>query len=95
MIHHCEGLAFGGKAGDDRLAVHPRFDDLQRNLPLHRPFLLGEENQPHSTLADFFDQFVVADAPVNRSAAGEGTIGEKLPAFIQRGQKRFHFCAQG
>jgi hypothetical protein len=52
VVHHCEGLALGFKAGDHLAGVHAGLDDLQRYLPAHRVRLLGHEDNAHAPFAD-------------------------------------------
>ena len=54
-------LPFGFEARDDFLGIHPGFNDLERNLPLHRLSLLGDIDDAHAALTDFFSDVVGAN----------------------------------
>ena len=61
VVHQREGLPLGLEAGDDVARVHPRLDDLERDLAAHGLLLLGDEHQAHAPLADLLHQLVGAD----------------------------------
>ncbi len=55
-----QGLPLRLEAGEHRLGVHPRLDDLHRHRPLDRLGLLGHEDAAHAAGADLLDQLVLA-----------------------------------
>lgn len=75
MIHERERLPLGFEPRDDVLAVHPRLDDLNRDLPPYGVVLLGKINRPHAAFADLLDKAVIAngraDACVGRKDAAD------------------------
>ena len=62
VVHQGQGLALGLEAGDDLLGIHARLDDLQRDLAMDGPLLLGEEDDAHAALAEPADDRVGPDA---------------------------------
>ena len=58
VVHQREGLPFGLEAGDHLSRVHPGLDDLEGDLALHRPFLLGQEDDAEAAFTDLLHQFV-------------------------------------
>ena len=61
MIHQRQRLALGLKPGDDLASVHPRLDNLEGDLAMHRLFLLRHEHPAKAPFADFLQQLVAAN----------------------------------
>ena len=89
MVHERQGLPLDLEPGDDLGGVHPRLDDLQRHLAVHRVRLLGPVDHTHAALAQPFDQPVGADrgtqgsmgaASLHRPVGGEAGFSRKPPA---------------
>ena len=76
MIHHGQCLALGFEAGNDRLRVHPQFDDLEGDPPAHRFLLLGHIDHAHAAFADLLEELV---------AANDGTRAFVRPGVQQDG----------
>src|SRR5215831_6302977 len=80
MVHHGERLAFGLEAGDDLLRVHPRLDDLHRDLAANGFQLVRDPDFTHAAFADRLDESIWADAValwrVRRPEARVGRNGE-------------------
>ena len=61
MRHHRQRLPLRFEAGDDFLRVHPRLDDLQRDLAADGFLLLGDVDDSHPSFAQLLADFVGAD----------------------------------
>ena len=102
VVHHGQRLPLGLEAGDHLPTVHARLDDLERDLALDRPGLLGHEDDTHSPFADLLQQLVGADhgawAFVNRILDRVDDIGgrgiEKAPGLLVSLQEHPHPPAQ-
>ena len=70
MIHHGQGLPLGLETGDHLAAVHARLDQLEGDLALHGPGLLGHEDGAHAAFADLLEQLVGADHRAGTLAQG-------------------------
>ena len=66
MIHHRQGLTLGFETGDDLAAVHARLDDLESDLAVYGPGLLGHPHDAHAPFTDLLQQFVRADLCAGR-----------------------------
>ena len=62
MVHHRQGLPLGLEPGDDLAGVHAQLDDLQGDPPADGLLLLGQVDNPHSALAEDFENPEGADA---------------------------------
>ena len=98
VLHQGQGLALGLEAGDDLLGVHPRLDDLQRDLAVDRSLLLGEEDDAHAALAELADDRVGADARAGplgdragRSEVLAGGLGAEPLGSLATGEVRIPF----
>jgi hypothetical protein len=61
MVHHGERLPLLAETGDDLLGVHPEFDDLQGNPPLHGVRLFRHPDDTETALADLLQKLVRPD----------------------------------
>ena len=61
MVQEGQGLAFGLDAGDDRLGIHARLDDLQGDLAFDGVFLLGQVDDAHTPFAEHANELVATD----------------------------------
>ena len=66
MIHEGQRLPLGVETGEDLPGIHAGLDDFQSDFPAKRLFLLGHINDPHSSLAENFLEFVRADHCADR-----------------------------
>jgi hypothetical protein len=76
MVHQGQRLALGLEAGDDLLRIHPRLDDLERDLAADGLGLLGHVDDAHAAFADLFEQLVGADD-------GTGPLGDRRQAHFR------------
>jgi hypothetical protein len=60
MVHHRQSLPLLLEARDDLHGVHAQLDDLQRDLALDGPLLLGHEDGAEPALADGLQNLVGA-----------------------------------
>ena len=72
VVHHGQGLPLGLEAGDDLPAVHPRLDDLERDLAPDGPGLLGHVDRAHAAFADLLQELVRPDHGACRFEADGG-----------------------
>ena len=72
MVHQCQCLALGFKAGDDLFGVHAQLDDFERDAAAHRLLLLGHVNHATAALADLLKEFVVTDLVARLFGEGDG-----------------------
>jgi hypothetical protein len=56
VVHHGQRLTFGLKALKQRAVVHPRSDELQRNLTAQWRRLLGKPDVPHTAFSQRLEQ---------------------------------------
>ena len=77
VVHQRQRLPLGLEAGDHLPRVHPRLDDLQRDLALDRRGLLGHEDRAVAALADRLEQLVAADHGAGRHRASAGRIDRR------------------
>ena len=78
VIHQGQSLALGLEPSDHVAGIHPRLQDLERDLATDRLGLVGDENQPESALADLFHQPIrpdpVTDFRWRRASVGRVVI---------------------
>jgi hypothetical protein len=76
VIHQGQRLALGLEPGDDVAGVHPRLQDLERDLAADRLGLLGHEDQAEAPLTDELHQPVGPDpiADFRSRWAGVGRV---------------------
>jgi hypothetical protein len=73
VIHERQRLALRFESGHHLRGVHPRLDDLERDLASYRSGLLGEPHLAHPALAGALQQAIRADAAAGRA----GTLRER------------------
>jgi hypothetical protein len=97
VIHQRERLPLGFEARDDAPRFHPELDDFQRHVPADGFRLLGEIDHAAAALADFFEQFVAADAVADFFLAGQQRRGGGAGAVgaARRMPRRAHHAQGG
>jgi hypothetical protein len=61
VVHQGQRLPFGLKPGENRPAVQPRLDELERHEPPDGGSLLGHPDRAHTAFPDHLQQLVRAD----------------------------------
>ena len=84
VVHQREGLALRVEAPNDLLRVHPQLEDLQRNVPPHRLFLLGVPHDAEATLAEQLQQPIRPDARARFEVDGDELDGLELVGALVR-----------
>ncbi len=76
MIHDRQRLPLRLEALHDRLVVHPRLDQLERNLPPHRGGLFGQPDLSHASFTKLADELKTFRKERSRlQASAENLIG--------------------
>jgi hypothetical protein len=70
MVHDREGLPLGLKPCKNLSAIHPRFNNLKRDLAADRVLLLGHVHDAEAAFADVLQKLVTADSGANTFRAG-------------------------
>src|SRR5258706_576650 len=84
-VHQGRGLPLRVEARHDAPGVHPRLDELQRDLAPYRLRLLGRPDGSHAPFADLFQQLVTAGDD-HAWLLARSPFGVRLAAEVLRGR---------